>query len=189
MISARRQAIQVARQKLLLQPLYLDTETTGLGRDSEIVEICILDDQGQVIFESLVRPLRPIPPDAIQIHGITNAMVKDAPDWISVWSTVEPILAGRHVGIYNAEFDLRMLQQTHQNYRMRWPHDLPFQPFCIMRLYAQYYGEWNSQRGSYRWHSLDVAGRQCRIPLPNSHRARDDTLLARAILHHIANSE
>ncbi len=189
MISDRKQAILTARQKLLLLPLYLDTETTGLERDSEVIEICIVNDQGQVIFDSLVRPSRPIPPDAMRVHGITNEMVKDAPTWLTVWPQVVTILAGQHVGIYNAEFDLRMMRQTHEHYGMPWPFNLPFQPFCIMKLYAQYYGEWNSRTGSYRWHSLDLAGQQCRIPLPNSHRARDDTFLARAILHHIANSE
>jgi DNA polymerase-3 subunit epsilon len=186
MMNARGQAIQIAREKLALNPLYLDTETTGRERNSEIIEISIIDDVGQVVFESLVKPTRPIPLDVTRIHGITNEIVKDAPNWMGVWPRVRDVLAGRSVGIYNADFDLRMIRQTLEKFRMAWSPPENFVSFCIMKLYAQYQGEWNSLRGSYHWHSLEDAGRQCRIPLPNSHRARDDSLLARAVLHHMA---
>jgi hypothetical protein len=93
------------------------------------------------------------------------------------------------VATYNAEFDLQMLQQTQAKYRMRNQIDQIATFFCIMKLYAQFHGEWNSGRGNYRWQTLEQAGRQCQIPIPNSHRAKDDTLLARALLHHIANAE
>ena len=187
MHSARIEAVIEARSKLRLNPLFLDTETTGLERTSEIIEICILDDQGQIVFDSLVKPTRQIPRDAIRIHGITNDDVINAPNWMVVWPQVENFLAGRMVGIYNAEFDLRMIQQTHARYSMPL-RSLPFSHFCIMKLYAQYYGQWNYTRGGYRWHSLEDAGRQCRIPLPNTHRASDDSLLARAILHFMAEN-
>jgi len=76
-----------------------------------------------------------------------------------VWPKLENVLAGGR-GIYNAEFDLRMIQQTHARFRMPFT-SLSFSYFCIMKLYAQYYGEWNRARGGYRWHSLEDAGRQC----------------------------
>jgi len=187
MISARQQAIQVAREKLDLRPVYLDTETTGIERNSEIIEISIIDHDSQVLYDSLVKPSTGnIPFDVIQIHGITKEMVQNAPRWMSIWPEVQEILSGRQVGIYNADFDIRMMRQSHAAYRMRWQTDPSINFFCIMKLYAQFYGEWNRMRGSYRWHSLDAAGKQCKIPLPNSHRARDDSLLARAVLHYRA---
>ena len=183
--SARRAAITLARQKLALHPLYLDTETTGLDSNSEIVEICVIDDDEQALFESLVKPTRGIPRDVIRIHGITDEMVKDAPAWREVWPEVEAILAKRNVAIYNADFDLRMMQQSHARYWMQW--NLPMNDvFCLMKLYAQFYGQWNSKYGSYKWQSLEAAGQQCRIPLPNSHRAKDDVRLARAVLHYVS---
>jgi DNA polymerase III epsilon subunit-like protein len=186
-ISPRLSAIQIARQMLTFQPVYLDTETTGLEKSSEIIEIGIIDDTAQVLFESLVRPTAKIPSDAMRIHGITNDMVKDAPAWFHVWPKVEAVLAGRQVGIYNSEFDLRLIQQTHVRYHIRWELNATT-PFCIMKLYAQFYGQWNRAYGNYRYFSLETARQQCNIPLPNSHRALDDALLARAVLHHIADS-
>lgn len=186
MIDARQQAIQIARAKLALNPLYLDTETTGRERNSEIVEICIIDDMGEVVFESLVKPSTQIPLAVTRIHGITNEMVKNASSWMVVWPKVQDIITNRTVGIYNSEFDLRMIMQTLDKYRMRSSILQSFSSFCIMKLYAQYTGEWDHARGHYRWRSLEDAGRLCRIPLSNTHRARDDSLLARAVLHYIA---
>ncbi|HEY9077498.1 MAG TPA: 3'-5' exonuclease [Anaerolineaceae bacterium] len=184
---SRSQAIAYARQVLALNPVYLDTETTGLEKTDEIIEISIVDDEGKILFESLVKPGRPVPPEATQIHHITDDMVKTAPSWLVVWQSVRSILLGRTIAIYNAEYDLRLLQQTHARYRMPWKETL--NTVCLMKLFAQYQGVWDPNRRAYRYYSLDHAGKICKINLPNSHRASDDTLLARALLHHIAESE
>ncbi len=42
--------------------LYLDTETTGLGSQAEIVEIAVVDGAGRTVLNRLVRPTSPIPP-------------------------------------------------------------------------------------------------------------------------------
>jgi DNA polymerase III epsilon subunit-like protein len=174
----RNFAAQQARRWLETQPVYLDTETTGLNDQAEIVEISILDHAGEVLLDTLVRPRRTIPLDAVRIHGIRNEMVATAPTWLQVWPQVEAILNGRTVGIFNADFDLRMFRQTHRINGLPWRAP-DMQPFCIMRLYADF-------RGTSRFTSLEDAGRQLGIALPNAHRARADTALARAVLLRMA---
>jgi DNA polymerase-3 subunit epsilon len=178
---SRLDAVLRARKYLAAQPLFLDTETTGLNSIDEIIEICILDSGGRPLVDTLVKPSRPIPGDVIRIHGITNSMVKDAPTWPEVWTEVQAALKGRFVGIYNADFDVRMMAQSHRRHNMGW-EDAYLQAFCIMKLYAEFYG-------TGRWQTLDAAGRQCHIRLPNAHRALADTLLARAVLLHMAGLE
>jgi DNA polymerase III subunit epsilon len=180
----RQAVIAKAREFLDQRPLYLDTETTGMGDQDEIVEVCIVEHDGTVLLESLVKSSQPIPPQASRIHGITAAMVADAPAWHALWPDIREILANRPVGIYNAEFDLRLMRQTHRRAGLRWTA-VGANAFCIMQLYAQYYGEWDRARRSYRWQSLGNAGRQCSIALPNRHRAREDALLARQVLQYI----
>lgn len=182
---ARKLAIETAQKVLQQNPIYLDTETTGLGSDDEIIEISIVDDQGNVAFESLVRPSKPIPPDATKIHHICDADVQSAAPWPIVWQQVRSLLVNRLVVMYNQEFDLRMMQQTHAIYRLPWKERL--NSFDLMKLYAQFRGEWNAVRRSYRYFSLEAAGKSCAISLPNAHRATADTLLTRALLHYIAN--
>ena len=187
MLSNRSEAIKIARENLTKKPLFLDTETTGLDAFSEIVEISIVDHDGEILYDTLVKPTRSIPFDAVRIHGISDPMVQEAPSWVQVWEKAKPILDGSQVGIYNADFDLRMIRQSNAIYNLRWDIDTNF--FCIMKLYAQFYGSWNTSRRSYRWQSLEAAGRQCRLPLPNTHRAKDDTLLARSVFLHIAKGD
>ncbi len=83
--AARRRAIETARKVIENRPIYLDTETTGLERSDEIIEISIVDDEGQVVFDSLVKPSQPIPADSTRIHGITDADVLGARSWPVVW--------------------------------------------------------------------------------------------------------
>jgi len=183
---ARHQAIQQAQQLLSQEPIYLDTETTGIRSSAEIVEICIVDHDGSVLLDSLARPRRSIPADAARIHGINDSMVANARSWDQLWPDVETLLAGRTIGIFNASFDLRLIEQSHRLANLPLLAK-PLNAFCIMKLYAKFYGEWDMHRQNYRWQSLDKAQRFCNIPLVNSHRAKDDALLARAVLHHIGN--
>lgn len=184
--SDRKGAIIRARELLEKSPVYLDTETTGTGSEAEIVEIAIVDQDGSILLESLVNPKGKIELDAMRLHGITFQMVQNAPSWQEIWPQVEAILSSKLVGVYNSEFDIRMMRQSHKKYWLSCQiGDEHF--FCIMKLYARFFGDWDPRRGSYRWHSLENAGLQCKLMLPNSHRARDDALLARALLHYIAD--
>lgn len=179
--STRENAIRRARAFWEARPVFVDTETTGLNQRAEIIEISIVDTDGSLLYDSLVQPRSQIPGDVIRLHGIDNDMVKDAPGWGQVWEQVEPLLVGRYTGIYNLEFDVRMMKQTHLKHGLIWrTPDIRF--FDIMKLYADYYG-------AYRWQRLEDAGRQCKIPLLNTHRAKDDALLARAVLEHMANAQ
>jgi DNA polymerase-3 subunit epsilon len=184
--SLRQRAIETAKKVLAARPIYLDTETTGLERTDEIIEISIIDDDEQVLFESLVKPSQPIPSSATRIHGISYQDVENARTWPVVWPQVRSALFGRLVVIYNEEFDLRMLQQSHSRYRLPWKDKLT--TFDLLKLYAEFRGEWDPYRRSYRYHSLANAGVQCGISLPNAHRSTADTLLTRALLHYIAES-
>ena len=90
------------------------------------------------------------------------------------------MVRGRLVAIYNAPFDLRMIEQSHR------AHGLAGRPRvdarCLMELYARFRGDWSGRRGGYRWHRLEDAGWQCGIEQKQAHRARADAWLASAVL-------
>lgn len=186
-MSARQQAIRRAREIVALNPVYLDTETTGLDSQAQIVEISILDSDGSPRVDSLVRPTIRIPREATAVHHLTDAQVSGAPTWAQLWPTVEQVLTGRVIAIYNAAYDHRLMQQSHAAHRLRWTWP-PTSFACVMLLYAQYRGEWNARYGNYRWHKLEEAGAQCGLTLPNTHRAQADAQLARAVLHALASA-
>lgn len=182
--TSREKAILTAQAMIEKHPVYIDTETTGLDRDAEVVEISIVDSGGSLLFSSLVKPLTPIPADVQRIHGITNAMVASAPAWPVIWPRVRSFLFGRVVGAYNAPFDLKMMQQSHTRYRLPWRETLNM--LDILPLYSDFQSVWDPGRRSMKYFKLEEAGAYFKIPLPNAHRSAADALLTRAVLHSIA---
>ena len=77
-------AHQRAKEYMERKPLFLDTETTGLGPADQVVEIAVLDAEGAVVFHSLVKPTVPIPAEATAIHGIRDEDVAGAPTFAGI---------------------------------------------------------------------------------------------------------
>lgn len=173
----RADAIQIAQEWVAKRPVFLDTETTDRGPGAEIIEICVLDHRRRPLVNTLVKPTGAISPGAMAVHHITPALLVDAPPWREVWPQVQAALQDKVVAIYNAPFDVQMLQQSHQLSRLRWVS--PAEDFvCIMRLYARFHA-------SGRWQKLEAAAHQCQVPAPTTHRARADAELTPALLRYI----
>jgi DNA polymerase-3 subunit epsilon len=183
----QQRVIEIARTIIKQNPVYLDTETTGLDQNAEIVQIAVVDDAGGILLDEFVRPSRPIPPEVIPLHGITDEMVAGAKSWPSLWPTVRGFILGRTIGIYNAEFDVRMMRQSLERYRLPWRETL--NTLDILNLFSEYRAEWDPIRRSLRRFRLEDAGRFFNISLPNSHRAAADALLARAVLRRLAGMD
>ena len=173
---------------LELEPFFLDTETTGLGRDDEIVDISIVDFSGRVLFDNLIKPLNGIPSGATGVHGISDETVRTAYRWKDYWPEIQSLLSGKVLGIYNEEFDVRLIQQSCRLNNIRWKS--PFQSsFCIMKLFARYFGQWDDYHQSYTWQNLERARSYFSITLKNTHRALDDALLAREVFLSMSSSK
>ncbi len=177
-------AIQIARQIIEQRPVYIDTETTGIGKEDEIVEISIIDFDGKLLSNSLIKPTKPIPADAQNVHHISNKEVASAPAWPIAWPRIRSFLYGRSIVAYNAPFDYRMMQQSHARYRLPWKDTL--QMLDALPLYSDYRGVWDPARRSMKYFKLEEAGAYFQIPLLNEHRAEADALLVRAVVHCIA---
>lgn len=182
---SKSNAIELARKIIEQKPVYLDTETTGLDRDDEIVEISIVDFDGSLLFSSLVKPSRPIPPDAQRIHHISNTDVASAPAWPILWPNVRSYLYGRTIAAYNTSFDLRMMQQSHARYHLTWRESL--KSIDVLAIFSDFRGVWDPVRRSLKFFKLEEAGAFFNIPLLNEHRSEADALLVRAVLHSIAD--
>ena len=102
-------------------PLFLDTETTGLDDTDQICEIAILDLDGTTLFSSLICPSCSMNPAAADVHGITPQELANAPTWPSVHDIVAATITGRLVIAHNADFDSRLLSQTCRAYGLDTP--------------------------------------------------------------------
>ena len=185
----RRIAIKEARELLASEFVVMDTETTGLGADAEIVEISIIDRDGTDLFTSLVRPNMPILPELVAIHGITNGMVCNAPAWKDIHDCVMHLFTNKKIAIYNSEYDLRMIRQCAEFACCHLPAHLERQSKCVMQIYSKFRGEWSPKHGNWKWHKLSAAARDCGIDAQNAHRALADTRMALGVLKHVAEQE
>jgi DNA polymerase-3 subunit epsilon len=101
----------------LTKPLaFIDLETTGtnLGTDRiiEIAIIKILPDGTRSVKRKLINPEMPIPQASIDIHGITNEMVKDAPSFRQVAHELKQMLDHCDLAGYNSNrFDIPLLME------------------------------------------------------------------------------
>lgn len=89
----------------------VDVETTGLGRDDRIVSAAVyrLDARGEVEdhWYTPVNPQRD--PGPVWIHGLTSAVLADAPLFGEVAAELADRLSGRVFVAHNAVFDWSML--------------------------------------------------------------------------------
>ncbi len=152
--AARDSAIEWARNILSLgsNVLILDTETTGLDFSAEIVQISMIDLDCNVVMDTLVHPLNTIPRDAIAIHGITNAMVVEAPTWDQLYPKYLELVSGKELVIYNSDYDSRIIRQSCQARGIEAIYT--GKTHCAMLNYAEYVGDWNDYRGGFRWQKL-----------------------------------
>jgi DNA polymerase-3 subunit epsilon len=158
--------------------VYLDTETTGFGPRAEIVDIAVVSAAGEVLLESLVRPSRRIPADAIAIHGITDEDVAGAPAWCDLYGEVRHVLDGRRIVVYNVTFDRQMVSQACGQYALESP---AADWDCAMRRYAGFYGSWDIRKRWYRFQKLEQAVLAFGAE-PGGHRAAADAFACRAVV-------
>ena len=120
-----------------------DLETTGLSPERDaIVEIGALRIRGGVIqaterFETLVRPTRPdgsvmpIPWRAAQVHGISDAMVRQAPALPEVLPAFLTFVGGATVVAHNISFDGGFMRVAARRHGLTWT---PSRELCTVQL-------------------------------------------------------
>jgi DNA polymerase-3 subunit epsilon len=180
----RNTARQWARD-LLAQPNFyvLDTETTGTSKKDEVVQIGIVDKHGNVVMDTLVKPTIPVPAGATRVHGISNAMLKSAPNFTDLYVKLSVTLAGTPLIAYNMSFDWRLLSQSVARFNL--PMLRTGARHCAMKTYAQFRGV-KSKRGSYRWHKLTAAAQYENIPVKDAHNALGDVRMTLALIEKMA---
>ena len=143
-----------------------DTETTGLLPDQgdEIVQIAavrIVNGRrvdGEV-FDTLVNPRRTIPAGSTEVHGITSAMVADAPMIEEAAKRFHKFAEGAVLIAHNAPFDMQFLRRVEKQIGLPFDHAI----LDTVLLSAVVYGQ-------HETHSLDALTHRLGITIPEEAR-------------------
>lgn len=163
----------------------VDLETTG-GRAKEspagsfdaITEIGAVKVRGgEVIgeFATLVDPGRAIPPQIVELTGITTAMVRDAPTIAAVLPMFLEFARGAVLVAHNAGFDVGFLRAAAQRCGIDWPNP---PVLCTVRLARRVLSR--EEAPSVRLSSL---ARIVGATTQPTHRALDDARATVDVLH------
>lgn len=182
-------AMQWAQKRLQEDFVIIDLETSGWGKGfkPEIVQIGIVSKAGDVLLDALVRPMREIQAQAVEVHGITPERVARAATFNKFEHVFYDILHAGHVIIaYNAEFDRKIFTDQLDEYGFGY---MPaFQKWsCAMLAYAQYHGEWNQHFRSWKYQKLVTACKTFDVDLENAHSAAADALATLRVIEAMAN--
>lgn len=99
----------------MLREIVLDTETTGFDpkRGDRLVEIGCVEIVGRIPtgreYHSFIYPERLVPPDAIAVHGLTDAFLKDKPLFHQIAAEFLSFIGDAPLVIHNANFDIGFL--------------------------------------------------------------------------------
>jgi DNA polymerase III subunit epsilon len=95
-----------------MRQIFLDTETTGLeaAQGDRVIEIGCIEMLNRRLTERhlhlYLNPDRKSHPDALRIHGLTEAFLADKPRFAEVVDAFLDFVAGAELIIHNASFDV-----------------------------------------------------------------------------------
>ncbi len=98
-----------------MRQIVLDTETTGLdpAEGHRIIEIGCVEILNRRVtgnnYHQYVRPDREIDEGALNVHGITNALLADKPKFPDIAADFLEYVKGAELVIHNAPFDVGFL--------------------------------------------------------------------------------
>jgi DNA polymerase III subunit epsilon len=165
----------------------VDLETTG-GRASAkgganvpcdaITEIGAVKVRGGVVlgeFGTLVDPGRAIPPQIVELTGITTAMVRDAPTIAAVLPMFLEFTRGSVLVAHNAGFDIGFLKAAAEQCDLAWPRP---PVLCTVRLARRVLSR--EEAPTVR---LAALARLFNASCEPTHRALDDARATVDVLH------
>lgn len=95
-----------------MREVVLDTETTGLdpGGGHRIVEVGCVELLNHAptgrTFQAYVNPQRSMPPEAFNVHGLSDVFLADKPLFAAIAEEFRTFLGDSPLVIHNASFDL-----------------------------------------------------------------------------------
>lgn len=145
-------------------PLFLDTETTGLGAKDEVIEIAIIDLNNTVIIDTFIYTKRDIDYDAYEVNRIKKSDLEGMPKLSEIESYIARLVKDRQLYIFNADFDVdKISYSASKDFKL-----IAKSTDCLMHLAMSIFNQ-------HRYISLANACNRLGVDC-GDHRAKSDTL-------------
>lgn len=157
----------------------LDTETTGLEDDDEVIELGIIDKKGQVLYNSRFKNQKAIHWAAAKVNKIKKSDLENAPLFKDEWAKIKSILAGKRILAFNTEFDCRLIGQTLERYGLNKSEAtrLFYNHLDAMKIYLSYFPNKSNRI------SLQKCCRDLNMLMIEEHQAVSDCRMTLLMLH------
>ena len=184
-------------QEFIQQLIVLDTETTGVDDDSDIIELSMtfpldlstgIDDV--VNYTNRYKPVADVPAEASAVHFITTEDLQNCVTYDQDLENIELMMKQQQIKYYvghNVQFDQRMICENYLRYSgattlpdylldsNKW--------ICTLRLAKKLFAEdaeFKNLTLSYLWFKF---GLYRDVPRPvNAHAAKDDVFMCYKVL-------
>lgn len=158
-----------------------DTETAAMAGPIIDLALIEIDENLDIIgtYESLVDPQVPIAPAAQVVHGISQAMVEDAPTMAELLErdgNPFGVESGIVVIGHNVQFDCRMLAQANL-----LPED--YTKVCTLRMARNMWPDLNEERENHKLGTLAI---MFGLETGPAHRAMGDAVTCLNLLRYMA---
>lgn len=101
--------------------LLLDTETTGISNEDEIIQLAFVDLVTKKSFNSYIKPKK-AKNNAYHVNHISNQQLQHQNEWPTVWEEIQNYLQDKSsvvVYAHNAAFDARMIKNACARYQLQ----------------------------------------------------------------------
>lgn len=127
-------------------------------------------------FYSLVNPETYFDYFNVQLTGIDEEVVRNAPTFPELWSRIEPLMSSGTLVAHNASFDMRVLKRCLLDYDLNWHGEVPY--LCTMQIGRRVLP-------GMRSHKLDVLCNHYGIELDHHHAGSDSRACAQILLEYM----
>ncbi|MCG3418579.1 3'-5' exonuclease [Oceanobacillus jordanicus] len=101
----------------------IDFETANEKRHSPCAVGIVVANEKEILEEyySLINPITAFSPFNVRVHGITERDVEDAPTFPEIWPVLDKYLSNNIVLAHNASFDMSVIRQTLDYFKLTYP--------------------------------------------------------------------
>ncbi len=159
----------------------IDLETSAEPEDPNawIIEIGLVDNQGQALLDTKVRPGVEVTPAVERITGLEESDLKSAPDFRQVYRRLKEQVRGKPLGAYGSEKDREALRRALERFHL--PPLEVGEWVDIAEMYMRY-------RGEESFFSLEEACHHEGIPVNGAHHALNDARMTLALVKKISSA-